>query len=179
MNVAQITRMLAMVFVVGCVACTPDVEPLPAPETVPNAAPKPASEAASVDTAEASTDAATITVNITKLRNSDGMVQITLYDNEDEYLTTDSETARIVRVDIEDDKATCVFAGVKPGKYAVALMHDEDNDGEMKKSLIGIPKEGIGMSNNAKLTFGPPKWEDAVFDVGDEDVSLEIALMYI
>jgi len=182
MNTRNFLRVCSVILFVGCVACAPNVdsdpESAPSPETTPEPEPDVA-VAPSDQSSEAVPDGITITVDIAKLRNSDGMAQVTLYDKEDEFLSEDSETARIVRVEIEGDKSSCQFSGVKPGKYAVALMHDEDGDGKMKKSLIGLPKEGIGMSNDAKPKFGPPKWEDAVFEVGEEDVSITISMLYM
>ena len=32
-----------------------------------------------------------------------------------------------------------------------------------QETLLGIPKEPFGFSNDAKGKFGPPKWQDAVF----------------
>lgn len=40
------------------------------------------------------------------------------------------------------------FAGVAPGSYAVTVHHDEDGNGRMKRNLIGMPAEGVGVSNN-------------------------------
>ena len=121
----------------------------------------------------------TISVEISKFRNSKGVAQVTLYDLEDDFLKEDSETAQTIRVTIEGEKATCEFTGLKPGKYAIALMHDEDEDGKMKTNFIGIPKEGIGVSNNARPRFGPPKWKDAVFTVADKNVEIEIECFYL
>lgn len=122
---------------------------------------------------------ATLIVEITDFRNSKGVAQVTLYDTADDFLKEDSETALTVKVEIEDKKATCEFSGLKPGKYAIALMHDEDKDGKMKTSFIGIPKEGIGISNNVRPRFGPPKWKDAVFTVKAEVVTLEVECFYL
>lgn len=175
MSVPGILRVLATVLLLGSIACAPGASTETRTESSAEAAPAAIAES----TAEASQETFTITVEVIEFRNSEGVVQMTLYDKEDDFLSEDSPTARMERVAIESEKATVEFVGVKPGKYAIALMHDEDEDGEMKKSLIGIPKEGIGMSNNAKPKFGPPKWKDAVFDVGAEDVSLEISMMYL
>jgi uncharacterized protein (DUF2141 family) len=40
-------------------------------------------------------------------------------------------------------------------------------------NFIGIPKENFACSNNAKGTMGPPKYEDAKFDL-NKDSKLEI-----
>lgn len=160
------TRILALVLLTGWVACAPATSPETNAETSPET------------NIETNADGFVITVDVSKLRNNDGVVQVTLYDKKDDFLTEDSKTARKVRIPIDSKKATCEFSGVQPGKYAIALMHDEDKDGKMKSSLIGMPKEGIGMSNDGKFGFGPPKWKNCVFDVTDEDVKIEIELFY-
>ena len=45
---------------------------------------------------------------------------------------------------------------------------DKDNDGELKSNWIGIPKEPVATSNNAKGSMGPPKYNDAKFTVAGE-----------
>lgn len=181
MSVQNLTRILTLTFVVGCIACAPDASPDATSDADVEARPgiAAASETDRVAEPASTPGTVTITVDVSEFRSSAGMAQLTLYDKEDEFLSEDSKTARVKRVEIESEKATCTFEGVAPGAYAIALMHDEDGDGEMKKNLIGIPKEGIGMSNNAKPKFGPPKWKDAVFTVDAEDVTLAISMMYM
>jgi len=53
-----------------------------------------------------------------------------------------------------------------PGRYAVRLFHDVDGDGQLNANLMGIPTEPFGTSNDAPARFGPPAFEDAVFEVG-------------
>jgi uncharacterized protein (DUF2141 family) len=53
-----------------------------------------------------------------------------------------------------------------PGLYAVRLFHDVDGDGQMNANLMGIPTEPFGTSNDAPPRFGPPAFEEAVFEVG-------------
>ena len=64
---------------------------------------------------------------------------------------------------IKDGQATCVWADIKPGTYAMACFHDENENGELDTNWLGIPREGTCASNNAKSFFGPPKWKDAKF----------------
>ncbi|MBM4205429.1 MAG: DUF2141 domain-containing protein [Gammaproteobacteria bacterium] len=49
------------------------------------------------------------------------------------------------------------------GDYAIRVMHDVNDNGELDSNLVGMPKEPWGMSNNARGNFGPPKFEDARF----------------
>ena len=55
-------------------------------------------------------------------------------------------------------------------------MHDENGNGELDANFVGIPKEPWGFSNNAKGKFGPPKWEDVQFSIGEEAVVQAISL---
>jgi uncharacterized protein (DUF2141 family) len=34
------------------------------------------------------------------------------------------------------------FSDIKPGNYAIAVIHDENRNGELDTNMFGIPKEG-------------------------------------
>jgi uncharacterized protein (DUF2141 family) len=51
-----------------------------------------------------------------------------------------------------------LFSNLSPGDYAVMLFHDENGNGKMDSNIVGIPTEGYGFSNDAKGSFGPPKF---------------------
>ncbi|MEO0698152.1 MAG: DUF2141 domain-containing protein [Pseudomonadota bacterium] len=70
------------------------------------------------------------------------------------------------------------FSDVEPGDYAVALLHDENNDGKANRALGMMPKEGYGFSRDAKVRMGPPKFGDAVFEHVGEDQELTIKMRY-
>ena len=57
------------------------------------------------------------------------------------------------------------FDSIFPGKYAIQFFHDENENQKMDFSLIGIPKEKFGSSNNVKPVFGPPKFEKMLFNL--------------
>jgi uncharacterized protein (DUF2141 family) len=44
-------------------------------------------------------------------------------------------------------------------------------------NFLGIPREGVGVSNNKIPSLGPPRWEDATFAV-EGDVGLDVTLHY-
>jgi uncharacterized protein (DUF2141 family) len=70
---------------------------------------------------------------------------------------------RWVRADIERGEATCVFAGVAPGKYAISAFHDENADGILQRTLGLWPREGVGTSAPA-ASARRPSFTDAAFD---------------
>ena len=55
---------------------------------------------------------------------------------------------------------------VPPGRYAAQGTHDENENGKVDRGLFGIPKEGVGFSNDAKIRMGPPRFGEAAFDHG-------------
>jgi len=57
------------------------------------------------------------------------------------------------------------FDSISPGKYAIQFFHDENENQKMDFSLIGIPKEKFGSSNNVKPILGPPKFEKMLFSL--------------
>ena len=64
------------------------------------------------------------------------------------------------------------FDSISPGKYAIQFFHDENENQKMDFSLIGIPKEKFGSSNNIKPILGPPKFEKMLFSLTENKLSL-------
>ena len=75
--------------------------------------------------------------------------------------------------DIKDGKITVTFKNVKPGEYAILAVHDENENERMDFRENGMPKESYGTSNNV-MTFGPPQYGDAKFNVTNKNLELSI-----
>jgi len=59
---------------------------------------------------------------------------------------------------------TVNFKNIPFGEYAVAVLHDMDKDRKLDTNFLGIPREDLGCSNNAKGgPLGPPAWAKARF----------------
>lgn len=69
-------------------------------------------------------------------------------------------------------------AGVPPGRYAVQAFLDENSNKEVDRALFGIPKEGVGFSNDAKIGFGPPKFAEAAFQYTGGAQAIRLNLRY-
>ncbi len=65
------------------------------------------------------------------------------------------------------------FTDVKPGSYAVMVMHDLNGNKNMDFDSNGMPQESYGMSGNEML-MGPPTFDHARFEVADKDLELSI-----
>ncbi|MFY7671429.1 DUF2141 domain-containing protein [Tenacibaculum sp. MEBiC06402] len=113
-----------------------------------------------------------ITVEFHGMESDKGNLYVALYDKEKDFLKK-SIKGEIVK--ITDKKATAVFTNIPEGEYAISAFHDENDNKKMDTRIFGIPKEPIGMSNDAKGFMGPPKYKDAKFSVKG-DVSLKIKM---
>lgn len=54
-----------------------------------------------------------------------------------------------------------IFENVPVGEYGVVAFQDIDKNKDLKTNFVGLPKEPIGFSNDAKIKFGPPDFDDA------------------
>lgn len=70
------------------------------------------------------------------------------------------------------------FDGLAPGRYAIALLHDENGNGRADMALM-LPREGFGFSRNPGVRLGPPRFARAAFGVADEPVTQTIHMRYI
>lgn len=114
-----------------------------------------------------------IEVRVTNLNSNDGKVFVALYDSEGSFL---NKGIKSIKTSVDDKTCKVVFENIPDGIYAVSLFHDENNNGKMDTGAFGIPKEDYGCSNNAKGFMGPPKWEDAKFQIKGESKKFQIEL---
>lgn len=116
---------------------------------------------------------ARVVVTIVGLESDAGHVRVALWDSAEGFPTGDSYVAAM-NVDIEGGTARLEFADIALGSYALSVFHDENANGELDSGFMGRPKEPIGASNDARGRFGPPKYEDARFEVDQAMVELTI-----
>lgn len=120
-----------------------------------------------------------IHVEILDIRNSVGAVACALFEGPKGFPTEFLRFAtNIMMVKVRATKATCDFADIAPGTYALAVIHDENRDGELATNMLGMPKEGYGFSNDAKGTVGAPSFEAASFSYNGQSLNMTIALQY-
>jgi uncharacterized protein (DUF2141 family) len=74
--------------------------------------------------------------------------------------------------------ASFEFSDIKPGKYAIAVIHDENCNGKLDTNMFGIPKEGYGFSSGAEVAMSAPSFSDAVFSYDRGHLQMSISLNY-
>ena len=120
-----------------------------------------------------------IHVEILGIRNSMGTVACALFEAPEGFPSEFLRFAtNIMMVKVRAAKATCDFEDIAAGTYALAVIHDENREGELATNWMGVPKEGYGFSNDAKASFWAPSFEAASFSYNGQSLKMTIALQY-
>ena len=123
----------------------------------------------------AGAQASSITVKVMGVRDNRGVVRVAVCPQADflhphcPYFGHSPSEAGSVVVTISQ---------VPPGVYAAQAYQDANDDGVLKRNWLGLPKDGMGFSNNAPMRFGPPNFRDAAFKVGTGGVTISFRLKY-
>ena len=115
-------------------------------------------------------------VTVSGIRNTRGALLACLWKDKVGFpICGKSKTAMKLRGAISGSTMKVTFRGVAPGSYAVSIEHDEDGDGKLKTNFIGMPKEGVGISNNPG---GIPSFGKARVQVGGNG-AIVISMRYL
>ncbi|MFK8115546.1 MAG: DUF2141 domain-containing protein [Rubripirellula sp.] len=120
-----------------------------------------------------------LTLEVSGIRERRGKLKVAVFDQATGF--PDHKQAACVQsfaIESKNDQSNDTFQidALLPGDYVIAVYQDIDENGEMNRALIGYPTEPYGFSNNARATFGPPEYAQAVFNAaeGDQTLSIEI-----
>ena len=123
-------------------------------------------------------DEARLNVNVQGVRSSEGEVAITVYsDRKSEFLRSGTKLERN-RVPAEQGVTRDCLVLPGPGTYAVTVYHDEDGDRDFDRSMIGMPAEGYGFSNDPATVLSLPSFEDVLVEAAPGDTEITITVMY-
>ncbi|MXO75355.1 DUF2141 domain-containing protein [Altererythrobacter aerius] len=121
----------------------------------------------------------TVTVDLSGLRSATGIVRACMTQDAGAFPACPKD-AKSHHLTVPADRSTrLTFRNVAPGRYALAVLHDENGNGKADRALGMMPKEGFGFSRDAPVRMAPPKFGDAAFAVGDRDVALAVRMRYM
>ena len=79
---------------------------------------------------------------------------------------------------VSEGRAVLHYPDLPPGTYAITLFHDENDNAALDMNFLGWPKEGVGASRRAHVRLGPPRFEDAVFELAGGGRIKNIEILY-
>ena len=113
----------------------------------------------------------TLTVHLKNVSASEGIVYISIYNSEEGFLKTAYKKHKVKAV--ANQGITVSFEGLPAGKYTVSAIHDVNNNGKLDTNFFGMPTEPYAISKDGKSMYGPPSFEDAVFEI-NQNQSLDL-----
>lgn len=124
--------------------------------------------------------AGSVNVKVSGFKGTEGIALVTLYDSEQSWLKV-PKAVQVVRMKITGSSLSVEFKNVKPGTYAVSVIHDENKNNELDMRWLPWPKpkEGVGVSNDPDNKAGPPKWEAAKFAVTPAGATVKATIKYV
>lgn len=132
---------------------------------------------------------AELRLTIKGVHSDNGELLVGLYDNADGFRHAVANAAtrgllpdsgRLIGTAIRAQRGTesTVFTQLVPGRYAIIVIHDENDNGRLDKNALGVPTEGYGFGNDARGFLSAPSFDAAAITVGDTNASTSITLRY-
>ena len=120
-----------------------------------------------------------LTVEVNGLQNSKGIVQFALYNKDGTIPDEDyKKCCKILKEKIQNASSKVTFNNLPFGKYAVNILHDENENGEIDKGFI-LPIEGVGFSNYQSIGLtNRPNFSKASFELSS-DKKIEVKVIYL
>ena len=120
---------------------------------------------------------AELEVDIEQVRSAKGVLHLCLTRSPTHFPDCSSDPAAVKRTvpaatrDVRFDRLT-------PGRYAVAVFHDENNNRKLDTTL-GIPREGFAFSRNPKVRFGAPRFSQVDIELASGMSRYALRMQYI
>ncbi|WP_224997508.1 DUF2141 domain-containing protein [Cesiribacter sp. SM1] len=119
-----------------------------------------------------------IIVKVEGARNNKGVIRLALFNKGEGFPTDGKKAIRNITVPASEGAVQMVVEGLPAGRYAISLLHDENENGNLDTNVVGYPKEGYGASNNNLPTFRAPNFDEAAFDLKSARQELIVRLRY-
>ncbi len=117
-----------------------------------------------------------LAVVVKNVKDTKGQVRVGLFKDDKTFL---KEAWKGEVVKAATGEVMVMFENIPVGTYAISIIHDENENGELDSNFFGIPKEGFGFSNDAMGTFGPPDFAKASFSLKAGEQQVAVSMRYM
>jgi len=116
-----------------------------------------------------------LTVEVEGFSSNQGLLRLALFRSPEGWPRDPAKAVTTASVAISLPLTKVVLEGIEPGTYAVSVFQDENSNGKLDRNFLGIPSEPYGFSNDARASFGPPKFDKASFSLlSDKAIRIHI-----
>jgi uncharacterized protein (DUF2141 family) len=126
--------------------------------------------------AAAAAPAAELRITIANVVPNKGDLLVTLFDRAQGFPDQPNAAQPSRKVKPDGSTMQLSFSNLAEGRWAVMVLQDFNGNGRVDTNLVGLPKEPYGASNNKLPKLAPPKFEEALVDVGAQGAAVTIEL---
>jgi uncharacterized protein (DUF2141 family) len=120
-----------------------------------------------------------LVVKFNSLKNTKGRVCLTVFSGPKGFPAGGNGSSLKSSRCIEAKSGSVTFTNLPLGNYAIAAIHDSNNDGRLNTNPLGVPSEGFGFSNNPPIRFGPASFADSQVFVSGTKTVVQIQMRYL
>jgi uncharacterized protein (DUF2141 family) len=108
-----------------------------------------------------------VTIKIEGVKDNVGKVAALLFADANGFPNETAKAAHKIQVDAKPGTTEIKVTGLKPGRYAVCVIHDTNQNALLDRNFLGIPKEGVAISNGIRRE--KPTFDKAVIEIKEGD----------
>jgi len=113
----------------------------------------------------ANAQAAELEVQVQGLASGQGEVLVAVFAGAESWLRKPVVVSKLPAAGQQEGRLTLLLKEVPEGLLAVSVFHDLNGNGRLDMNAMGIPQEPFAFSNQAAGQFGPPRFEQAGFEL--------------
>lgn len=118
-----------------------------------------------------------VKVRVEGLRHHAGSLKVGLF-GKDGFPRDEKRVLHGASEAVVGTNQTVSIKGIPPGRYAILVYHDENDNGVIDFDILGRPRERYGVSNNVRHRFRAPSYEEAEVTVGPGSLLFLVKLGY-
>ncbi len=117
----------------------------------------------------------TLTIEVNNISDPEGIIWVGIYDSKENFMIKEKAIVKGFEVKALG-KMKFDFSELKYGSYAIAIFHDINGNGELDRSVIGIPSEPYAFSKKPKTKWRLPRFDEIAISFEHEEQLLTTEL---
>lgn len=117
-------------------------------------------------------------ISVVGVKSTKGQLVVLLFDKKAGFPAETEKALTVTKFPATEGTANLQLKVASAGDYAFTVFHDENENTKLETNWIGMPKEGIAVSKDAKGRMGAPKFEDAAIKI-EQSQAATVHLKYL
>lgn len=118
-----------------------------------------------------------INVTVTDIESDKGKIILMLFEQADGFPSAKENAFKRVKLDAKEGTVSYTFNDIPVGTYALSVAHDENDNDEIDRNFIGMPKERVGALN--QTGFGKPSFNRSKFELSRATDALKLEITFL